>query len=89
MGGRDYPASVSTSIYLKLLPKGLHQVQGLSLLLKEFVADNELIITVEAPDATGGGTERRRDCRWIVRHAGSRQTCVFPAALGKRRWAIV
>ncbi len=36
---------------LKLLPTGLRQVQGLSLLLKEFVADNELIITVEAPTA--------------------------------------
>ncbi len=36
---------------LKLLPVNLRQVQGLSLLLKEFVADNELIITVEAPDA--------------------------------------
>ena len=36
---------------LKLLPVGLRQVQGLSLLLKEFVADNELIITVEAPTA--------------------------------------
>ena len=36
---------------LKLLPVHLRQVQGLSLLLKEFVADNELIITVEAPTA--------------------------------------
>ncbi len=36
---------------LKLLPVHLLQVQGLSLLLKEFVADNELIITVEAPTA--------------------------------------
>ena len=36
---------------LKLLPAGLRQVRGLSLLLKEFVADNELIITVEARTA--------------------------------------
>ena len=36
---------------LRLLPVGLRQVQGLSLLLKEFVADDELIITVEAPTA--------------------------------------
>ena len=36
---------------LKLLPTNLRQVQGLSLLLKEFVADDELIITVEAPTA--------------------------------------
>ncbi len=36
---------------LKLLPVGLRQVQGLSLMLKEFVSDNELIITVEAPTA--------------------------------------
>ena len=36
---------------LKLLPVHLRQVQGLSLLLKEFASDNELIITVEAPTA--------------------------------------
>ena len=36
---------------LKLLPVHLKQVQGLSVLLKEFVSDNELIITVEAPTA--------------------------------------
>ena len=36
---------------LKLLPVHLKQVQGLSVLLKEFVADDELIITVEAPTA--------------------------------------
>ena len=34
---------------LKLLPVHLRQVQGLSHLLKEFVEDDELIITVEAP----------------------------------------
>ena len=34
---------------LKLLPVNLRQVQGLSHLLKQFVADDELIITVEAP----------------------------------------
>ena len=34
---------------LKLLPVGLRQVQGLSHLLKQFVEDDELIITVEAP----------------------------------------
>lgn len=36
---------------LKLLPVHLKQVQGLSVLLKEFVADDELVITVEAPTA--------------------------------------
>ncbi len=34
---------------LKLLPGHLRQVQGLSHLLKEFVSDDELIITIEAP----------------------------------------
>lgn len=36
---------------LKLLPAHLHQVEGLSLFLKNFALPDELIITVEAPDS--------------------------------------
>ncbi|MBE7210428.1 MAG: MMPL family transporter [Gluconacetobacter diazotrophicus] len=42
---------------LKLLPANLRQVQGLSLLLREFVADDELVITVEAPTAEAAATD--------------------------------
>lgn len=35
---------------LRLLPGQIHQVQGLSLFLKNFSFPNELIITLEAPD---------------------------------------
>jgi len=36
---------------LRLLPSHLRQVEGLSLFLKNFALPNELIVTVEAPDA--------------------------------------
>ena len=36
---------------LKLLPVNLRQVEGLSLFLKHFAQPDELMITVEAPDA--------------------------------------
>ena len=36
---------------LRLLPTHLRQVEGLSLFLKNFALPNELIVTVEAPDA--------------------------------------
>ena len=36
---------------LRLLPTNLRQVEGLSLFLKNFALPNELLVTVEAPDA--------------------------------------
>ena len=36
---------------LRLLPAHLHQVEGLSLFLKNFALPNELIVTIEAPDS--------------------------------------
>jgi len=40
---------------LRLLPSQLHQVQGLSLFLRNFAQPNELIITVDANDAETAG----------------------------------
>jgi predicted exporter len=41
---------------LRLMPSHLHQVEGLSIFLKNFALPNELIVTVEAPDAEAAET---------------------------------
>ena len=45
---------------LRLLPTQLHQVQGLSLFLKNFALPDELIITVEADDPEAAKTAAER-----------------------------
>ena len=45
---------------LRLLPSQLHQVEGLSLFLRNFALPNELIITIDASDAESASTSADR-----------------------------
>ncbi len=69
---------------LKLLPTNLRQVEGLSLFLKYFSLPNELIITIDAPDADTAEAAADGLAEHLGARRGSREIRRSRARLGRK-----